>query len=398
MMLDFYSHREKVKRILLRQATALDTEWDPFAAAWIAYALSHDGQPQSRQFCELSDQLARWAADDTACSGKKHLGPRCMLSYLRRERGYGDVDPRARLSAQIRSFDAVTSEKFSPMNDPEQMFPMALLANNASLGDDVNAILRERTRSLMRGTTRRQVLYAAVLRELGESAALPHQAASPDAGDVIAIVWFTERYGPATEQGHAWQAYAAMKDGLCFPSEEPVEGLRALSIPETALLYEALARETARPNPNMLFEYYTLHHRVRAISGLLFRRDEYKNAVQEATQALNDFVKERTGCQKDEVSLVQATMRLPNATLRFNDRLNTDSGKNEQAGLALIAEGIFKAFRNPKAHSTKDAPHMQMDPHEALDQLAIISYMFNRAEAADVQVKKDGPSNGGSHA
>jgi hypothetical protein len=68
--------------------------------------------------------------------------------------------------------------------------------------------------------------------------------------------------------------------------------------------------------------------------------------------------------------------------IKFNNFLHEDAGRNEQAGLALIAEGVFKAFRNPKGHKPKDHPLVELDGYEALDQLVIISFLMKRIEEA----------------
>jgi uncharacterized protein (TIGR02391 family) len=82
--------------------------------------------------------------------------------------------------------------------------------------------------------------------------------------------------------------------------------------------------------------------------------------------------------------LVQATMKQINEPtklkIKFNEFLHEEAGKNEQAGLALLCEGIFRAFRNPKGHKPEDHQSVQIEADEALYQLVIISYMMMRIE------------------
>jgi hypothetical protein len=55
--------------------------------------------------------------------------------------------------------------------------------------------------------------------------------------------------------------------------------------------------------------------------------------------------------------------------------------------LALIAEGIFCAFRNPKGHKPEDHPLVNIDPYEALSRLIIIDYIWKRIEKAKINKK-----------
>lgn len=112
----------------------------------------------------------------------------------------------------------------------------------------------------------------------------------------------------------------------------------------------------------------------------------------EATKKLNEFIQHKTGVRnKSEAELVQATMKQignpKNLIIQFNEFLFEDSGKNEQKGLALITEGIFSAFRNPKGHKPEDHPLVEITPYEALAQLIIIDYIWKRIENAKINVK-----------
>ena len=60
-------------------------------------------------------------------------------------------------------------------------------------------------------------------------------------------------------------------------------------------------------------------------------------------------------------------------------------GINEQEGLALITEGIFKAFRNPRGHKPEDHPLLEIGPYEALNQLIVIDYIWKRIESAKIE-------------
>jgi len=387
MRMDFYRYREEVKQAILERITRLDSEWDPFAASWLAYALSQDGFEANQPLQGLVDRLALWADKDEAWAARRNLGALCFLGYFLSKMGKEVPGFTDRVLKQIERIEEQKSHKFSPVNDPEQVFPMALLISSLEeVSQSLKDSLKEIARKRMQGTLKRQILYGAALRELGE--VIPPPASTGDVGDpgdVIALVWCWERYGVSGERAKWWGAFENIKDGLSFYQDEVREGTRVLSTSEVSLLYEALTRETVNPDPNLLFDLYPLHSRVKEIAGSLFKSGEYKNAVEEATHALNAFIQDKTGSTKTEAKLVQSVMKSSPPVLKLNSYLDTDSGKNEQAGLALITEGIFKAFRNPKAHSPKDAPQVQMDALEALDQLAIISYIFKRVERAQVR-------------
>jgi len=99
---------------------------------------------------------------------------------------------------------------------------------------------------------------------------------------------------------------------------------------------------------------------------------------------LNEYIQKVSGvADKSEAELVQAVMKNVNI-IQFNEYLTENSGRNEQAGLALIAEGIFKVFGNPKGHKPEDHPLLKITPYEALDQLITISYIWKRVEKAKI--------------
>jgi len=391
MRMNFYQYREEVRKAIIQEIARLDSEWDPFAASWLAYALSQDGFDANQPLLELIKRLDLWTEteEDEIWSTRRNLGALCFLAYFLRKVDKEVPDFTNRVLQQIeRSLKDQKGHKFSPVNDPEQVFPIALLVHSLEEAPQhlVN-FLRKRAQEGLKGPLKRRLLYQAVLRELDESISLPTVSIEDavDPGDIIALVWYWERYGAQRERATGWKAFESIKEWLSFGQNGGREGARVLSPPEMALLYEALTRETATPDPNLLFELYPLHPRIKEIAASLYKNGEYPNAVEEATKALSTFIQEKTGCRKAEAELVQSVMKnFPKPTLQLTPYLETDSGKNEQAGLALIAEGVFKAFRNPKAHSPKDAPQVQIDALEALDQLVIISYIFKRVERADV--------------
>jgi len=382
--LDFFAYREGVKRAILAQEGKPEAEADLFVAGWLAYALSLDGTETNPPLSRLIGRLSSWAEKDDTWASPKSLGAMSFLGYLFSESPNLDIIDRI-ISAVTQQLSRDPT-KFSPLNDPEQFFPVALFAGRLEDQEDVKSALKAIARRYSQGNLRRRLLYDAALRELGEEVAVPSvEEPETDEGDILVLVWWWERYGDPRERPKWWAALEGIKDGLSLYQE--AEGpARALSAVDLALLYEALTGATSQPNPDLLFNICPLHPRVRRVAESLFIAGEHKSAVEEAAKALNEFIQQRTGSEKGEAELVKSVLKGKSPKLQLTALpLDTVSGLNEQNGLALIADGIFTAFRNPKAHIVKDDPRLQMDALEGLEQLMIISYVFKRVERGTVR-------------
>jgi len=240
---------------------------------------------------------------------------------------------------------------------------------------------------MRQGLLRKRILYVAALRELGEGSAVIPQDDPQDAGDIITMVWWAERYGG--DKNDLWIKFSNIKENISLDEESASDTQRILSVPEIAMLYEAVTKETINPDPIILFENFPLHERIRKLAEDHFKNGKYVAAVFEATKALNEKIQERSGIlDKSEVNLVQFTMNLGKGKqplIRFNDELRKRSGRNEQIGVENIFEGVFKAFRNPKGHEPEDKKMVQLDPYEALEQLIIINYLMKRLIKASLE-------------
>jgi len=384
--LDFYGYRKEVKHAIIRRLSRLDVNWDPFVASWLAYALSQDGFEDNPLLLKLIEWLRLWAEEIDISKTQRNLGPLCFLAYFLNR--LGEVKYTEGIMDQLHQIKErrMLDHKFSPFNDPEQVFPMALLVG--SMGGsykDIKDFLKNVARNRIKGSIKRQALYIAVLRELGELFSLyePKEEIS-DSGDIIALIWYWERYDRPAEIEKWWKTFERIKDSLSLLPDETSEGIRILSDPEIALLYESLTREMKNPHPNVLFEFYPLHPRVRDIAWKLFKEGNYLHAVLEAAKAFEEHLKRITGIEQTCRSLVQQSFSVKSPHIKFNG-LKTQSEKDEQEGLKLIAEGICAAFRNPKGHEPMDSPQVQIDAIEALDQLVIISYLFRRIDKAKIE-------------
>ncbi len=394
LRLNFYQYREQVKRAILQRKAALGAKWDPLTAAWLGYALMQDGLDQNPHLLDLIQGLERWAQENIQ-GMPRYLGSLCFLCYLQLQRGQRMHEIALKALERIRAIDP--DSKFSPLRAPEQMFLIALLVRY--LDDtwrEIKDLLMAIVQNQSIGPLQRRIIFSAAGKELGLGSAPDIPADTvPDAGDVIALVWWHERYGDGDESSKWWKTFDNISDDLSLSENaaaSEVGQVRIVSPWEIALLYEALTKETINPDPSLLFELYPLHPRVKAITRSLFHKGEYFSAAFEATKALNDFLRESTGSQESETTLVRNVFGDPTSReirdpkIKFNslDPASPDyrSQQNEQRGLSNLAHGVFFAFRHPKGHEPQDTQWGDITAYEALDQLTVISYLMKRIDEA----------------
>ncbi len=393
MRLNLYQYREQVRQAIILRKASLDSRWDPLVASWLAYALTQDGLHQNPHLLELTQDLERWARETVRDIGR-YLGPLCFLGYLQQQQGQIKPEIELRVLEQISSVEPET--RFSPFRAPEQMFLVALLISSLDKAwQDTKNSLINIIQNQLKGPVQRRIMFLGAEKELGqanESEVLISPNALSDVGNVIALVWWHERYNRASDGNKWWKALDNISDDISLieePATHETSQVRILSSWEIAMLYEALIKETINPDPLMLFELYPLHPRIKTITKSLFQKGEYFSAVFEASKALNNFLRETTGSQESETELVRNTLGDPKKDIigpkiKFNllDPASPDyrSQQNEQRGLSYLAHGIFFAFRHPKGHEPQDTQWGNIDPYEALDQLIVISYLLKRIE------------------
>ena len=112
----------------------------------------------------------------------------------------------------------------------------------------------------------------------------------------------------------------------------------------------------------------------------LLKTDFYE-AVFEAIKGLGARLRTLSGVDKDGRALVQETIGGKDPLIQITE-CRTVTQRNEQAGVALLAEGLFAAFRNPAAHETKLA--WSMAEADALDVLGVLSLVHRRLDNAKV--------------
>jgi len=387
--LNFFSHREEIKRALIAHKESIDPCKYPNEWAWITYAFSKDGKENNPLFEDALNDLTKWALTDTSTSQDRYLAPLSLCCYLAREDKDRKLITEKIISKLDRFFDK-DIDKFSVLNVPTQIFCIIVGIKDRLSDVQRNKLLSICNKNLNTGSTLRRVFFNASILELGENKNinLDSKNIDSDPSSIISIIWFHERYGRNSDIdfGNLWKNYENIKEYITLSDSSNHDTRRFLSIQELTMLYEAISYETQKPDPNMLFDMYVLHERVRNVTESLFKKGEYYNAVFEATKVLNDFIRTKTKLQKSERELIQMAFAGNNPIIKFNpyDNQSRDfkSQKNEQTGLQLILEGIFSAFRHPKGHEPKDTSWGNIDPYDALAQLAIISYLMKRIDEA----------------
>ena len=391
---NFHQLREKVRREIGKRIVDLEISTHPLDSAWLLYALSLDGRENNPIFEQYMNLLEKWALSEEAGKKKRDMAPLSICGFLTTKSEIKETIVK-KVKELLEDVFPKVSTRFNILNDPEQVFCVSLLLKNY---DDLKKQIIDTIKKNFKGRTSRKVLFIAALIELGENPEdMISELKSPESiEDVISVLWLHERYRNIINGDlfKIWKSFDSIYPNIDLEHTE--EG-SVLSNRDLTLLYEAVLKEIAKPDPEMLFDLYPVHPEIKKIAYEHFKHKKYVTAVFEVTKKLNEFIQHKTGIRdKNEAELVQATMKqirnLENLIIQFNEFLSEDSGKNEQKGLALITEGIFNAFRNPKGHKPEDHPLVEITPYEALAQLIIIDYIWKRIESAKINVK------GGKHA
>lgn len=152
--------------------------------------------------------------------------------------------------------------------------------------------------------------------------------------------------------------------------EKLLRGLIA-KLEEKLLDFEADPVGQAR----VVFEGMNLHPRIAAVCSDLYKNGHYSQAVFDASKALVNFVKERSGrYDLDGVPLMTKVFSKNNPTLAFNI-LSDQSDKDEQEGMMHLFMGAVLGVRNPRGHS-----FLSDSPEDALEFIGLLSLLANRVE------------------
>jgi uncharacterized protein (TIGR02391 family) len=179
---------------------------------------------------------------------------------------------------------------------------------------------------------------------------------------------------------HIWHGGINMMDNDHTRQEKFKSG-----IPQTVTMLEGLIARleekksdlTATPDgkAKVSLENLSLHPRIASVCVDLFKDEHYSNAVFDASKALVNFVKEKSGKHDlDGAPLMRSVFSKNNPILAFND-LSDQSDQDEQEGMMHLFEGVILGIRNPRGHSFLDD-----HPERALEYLSLISLLANRLE------------------
>jgi uncharacterized protein (TIGR02391 family) len=158
------------------------------------------------------------------------------------------------------------------------------------------------------------------------------------------------------------------------------EGLRATVLMLTGLI-ETIRERAADVTQNReaqfrsAFSGLELQPRIAGACSDLFRDGHYRNAVLDASLALENFVKEKS--RRHDLSgatLMRTVFSKTNPIVVFNE-LSDQSEQDEQEGLMHLFEGAMLALRNPRAHSL-----VPDSPVQALDYIALLDLLARRLD------------------
>ena len=120
-----------------------------------------------------------------------------------------------------------------------------------------------------------------------------------------------------------------------------------------------------------------LHPRIADVAAGLFADGYHMDAVFNASKALLNYVKERSGQHDlDGAPLVRTVFSRKEPILAFND-LSDQTDADEQEGMMHLFEGVVLAIRNPGGHSFPEGTDQR-----ALEYLSLISLLTYRLQEA----------------
>jgi len=396
--INLYDLKSKLKIVLQKRIDSIDVNEHPFDYAWLTYAFYHDNIKENFLFKKTKERLEGWVLDKSG-SKNRDLGALSICYFITSNEKIKAIIIKKAEEILERIIPTEIS-KFSILNDPVIVYCF-VLALHKNFNTFEEKIVKT-AHSSFKGNLIRKIFFLASLFELEKEFDDDFKFENPqDVNDKILILWFRGKYDTKKEQKLKTQyefipEIASEIDLELFNEKNVKQPLSNICL---SLLFEYLNKELLYINPSVLFDYYPLHPEVKRIAYSYFANEKYIPAIFESIKKLIEFIRIKINIPKSEhseVKIIKQTMTPKdhngwkdaiNIPILFNDRYVTGdiSARNEQEGLALIAEGLIKAFRHPKGHKPEDDQLLQISPYDALDQLVIISYMWKRIERARIK-------------
>lgn len=389
-MLDYHHLRTEIKASLIGQCQQIDVATDPIVWAWIIHALSLEETTNNPLLDQAFDQARQWLDSPAAWSMDGNLGAIGFVCSILRRVGRIDTTFVLKVDERVQQLFAKDISKFSRLNDPDFVFPVALGLDN-QCSDSTRTTLRDHCeRNGQPGNSRRAVLFAAAAHEIGgKTPQFDFNIPELKIHEIFPALWFAARYQNVIRdelvRRALWQSFESTKESVNLSLiSNGQDALYPASPIDVAMLYEALLNQTRNIDPAVLFNNIPWHPAIRQAAESLFIKAEYVMAVFQASVTFVDAVKNQTGHPLgrdrkplDGGPLMDHVFLSKPPILKFN-KLSNQAEENEQRGLGLIASGVVSAVRNPKGHTPQIA--IALDPYEALEQLATISYLMKRLD------------------
>jgi len=126
-----------------------------------------------------------------------------------------------------------------------------------------------------------------------------------------------------------------------------------------------------------------LHSFIERGCSQLYRDGHYAQAVEEASKAVFQYIRNATGLTTDGAALVQTAFSVKNPILAFSD-LADDTKKSEQVGFMEMLAAFAKGVRNPLTHSHGKLEEAQ----KAFEYLVMASLLCRRVDDATPKASK----------
>lgn len=134
----------------------------------------------------------------------------------------------------------------------------------------------------------------------------------------------------------------------------------------------------AGATPSTYFDRLNLHPRILDVSRDLFLDGHHWQAVFEASKALVNYIKERSGRPDlDGAPLAREVFSKNKPILAFND-LSDQTKQDEQEGMMHLFEGAILGIRNPGGHSFPEGPEQR-----AVEYMSLLSLLAYRVQEAN---------------